>query len=68
MRKEVNMQRFLLFWVGCVLLCLVSCGFAPGNTTPAANDTSLLSERVPNPRLIGETKAPVKIVEFSDYQ
>jgi protein-disulfide isomerase len=28
----------------------------------------LLSERTPNPRIIGDANAPVKIIEFSDYQ
>jgi hypothetical protein len=27
-----------------------------------------LSSRAPNPRLIGAADAPVKIIEFSDYQ
>jgi hypothetical protein len=62
------MQRFLPFWLGLLLLSLVACGFAPGSTTTTPNDTTLLSARVPNPRLIGGTNAPVKIIEFSDYQ
>ncbi|NBU63863.1 MAG: hypothetical protein EBS29_05100 [Chloroflexia bacterium] len=63
------MQRFLPFWLGLLLITLVSCGFAPGSTTTnIPNDTRLLSERVPNPRLIGAANAPIKIIEFSDYQ
>ena len=62
------MQRFLPFWLGLLLLSVVSCGFAPWSTTTTPSDIRLLSERVPNPRLIGEASAPVKIIEFSDYQ
>lgn len=61
------MHRLLPVWFGALLLCLVACGFAPKSTT-MPNDTSLLSSRIPNPRLIGDTKAPIKIIEFSDYQ
>jgi hypothetical protein len=62
------MQRFLPFWLGLLLLSLVACGFAPGSGSVIPSDTSLLSSRTPNPRMIGDANAPVKIIEFSDYQ
>jgi len=62
------MYRFFPFWLGLLLLSLVACGFAPGSTATTPNDTSLLSERTPNPRMSGDANAPVKIIEFSDYQ
>ncbi len=62
------MYRLLPILAAAVLLSLAACGFAPGSTATTPNDTSLLSERTPNPRMIGDANAPVKIIEFSDYQ
>lgn len=62
------MHRFISIWFGAFLCCLVACGFAPASKNNTPNDTTLLSARIPNPRLIGDASAPVKIIEFSDYQ
>jgi hypothetical protein len=68
MHKEVSMYRLLPILVAAVLLSLAACGLAPGSGSVIPSDTSLLSSRTPNPRLIGAADAPVKIIEFSDYQ
>ncbi len=62
------MYRLLPILAAAVLLSLAACGLAPGSGSAVPSDTSLLSSRTPNPRLIGAADAPVKIIEFSDYQ
>lgn len=62
------MRRLAPVLVTAILLGLAACGLAPTSSNFAPNDTSLLSSRTPNPRLIGAADAPIKIIEFSDYQ
>jgi hypothetical protein len=77
-------MRRNLAWLALLALICAACGpeappraaspdapqsvGAPGATPLIQSAGPLLAERVPNPRSMGDPRAPIVMVEYGDYQ